>query len=146
MSVCTLFGHSNCPGLDRTVLQNALEELIQKGVDTFYVGTQGAFDRMAFACLRELGKRYPHIAFSAVLAYLPPPNSEYDPYEGHSVYPEGMEMGLRRFAIERRNQWMIERAEICLCYVTHRWGGAYKFARLAKRRGLKILNLSAFEI
>ena len=51
--VCTLFGHSQCYGLDANVLMNALEQLIQKGVDTFYVGNQGDFDRMVFECLRR---------------------------------------------------------------------------------------------
>ena len=144
--VCTFFGHSECYGLDAGVLRSSIEELIRSGVDTFYVGNQGDFDRMVLGCLRELGKTYGHISFSAVLAYLPPPKSEYDPYEGHSIYPAGMEIGPTRFAIERRNRWMIDRATVCLCYITHRWGGAYKFARLAKRRGLRVINLGDKEL
>ncbi len=31
MSVCTFFGHSECYGLDKDVLRNAIEDLIKQG-------------------------------------------------------------------------------------------------------------------
>ena len=45
------------------------------------------------------------------------------------------------FAIAKRNKWMLEQAEYCICYVNRTWGGAYRFASLASRRGLTVLNL-----
>lgn len=144
--VCIFFGHSDCYGLDTNILRSAIEELIRKGVDTFYVGHQGRFDGMVFSALLELEKVYPNISVSVVLAYLPRQNDGYDPYKGYSMYPEGMENGPRRFAIERRNKWMIEQAKggYCLCFVGHTWGGAYKFARRAKAQGLTLVNLAPF--
>ena len=146
--VCTFFGHSDCYVLDANVLRSAVEELIHKGVDTFYVGNQGHFDGMVFAALLELEKIYPNISISVVLAYLPTKKAGCDPYQGYSVYPEGIEMGPGRFAIERRNQWMIERAKggYCLCLIDHTWGGAYKFVKRAKSRGLIVKNLGTAEI
>lgn len=32
-------------------------------------------------------------------------------------------------------------ADACLCYITHTFTGVYKFARLAKRRGLTVMDL-----
>ena len=141
--VCTFFGHSDCYELDAAILQRAIEELIVKGVDTFYVGNQGHFDNMVFRCLTELKTVYPHIAISVVLAYLPTTESAYDAYQPYSLYPEGMEIGPPRFAIGKRNQWMIDRANYCLCYINHKQGGAYTFARRAKRKGLTLLNLGS---
>jgi uncharacterized phage-like protein YoqJ len=146
MSVCTLFGHSQCYGLDANVLMNALEQLIQKGVDTFYVGNQGDFDRMAFDCLRRLRLAYPHISYTVILAYLPTQRKAHDPYDGNTLYPQGLEEVPQRFAITRRNRWMVERSDICLCYIAHTWGGAYQAVRIAKRRGLEIINLSDMPI
>ena len=40
-------------------------------VDTFYVGTQGSFDRMAYSALRELRNKYSNIKVYRVLAYMP---------------------------------------------------------------------------
>lgn len=137
MSACTFFGHRECYGLDAQHLQNTIEDLIQQGVDTFYVGNQGDFDSMVYGCLKQLRLAYPHIHVSVVLAYLPTGKREEDMPD--TMYPE-IE-GHPRFAIERRNRWMIDASDCCLCYINHTWGGAYKFARQAKRRGLTILNL-----
>ena len=141
MSVCIFFGHRENYGLDEKILCHAIEELIEKGVDTFYVGHQGDFDRLVLRCLLQLKKNHQKPSFSVVLAYLPTKKSENDSYDVYSIYPEKVEMGHPKFAIERRNQWMIDRAHYCLCYVNHTWGGAYKFVCRAKRRGLAVINL-----
>ena len=143
MSACTFFGHSDCYGLDASVLRCAIEELIHKGVDTFYVGNHGSFDGLVFRALLELEKVYPNISISVVLAYLPTQKDGYAPYQGYKIFPEGMELGPRRFAIERRNKWMIREAKggYCLCFVNHNWGRAYKFAKCAKSQGVSVINL-----
>ncbi len=146
MSVCTFFGHSECYGLDAAVLRSAIEELIKQGTTEFLVGNHGQFDGMVFSCLQELNKEYPEISYSVALAYLPTRKQEYDIYHGHSFYPKGQEIGLAKFAIERRNRWMIDASDCCLCYINHTWGGAYKFARMAKNRGLQVMNLGSVAI
>ena len=146
MSVCTFFGHSECYGLDAAVLRSAIEELIEQGITEFVVGNHGQFDGMVFSCLQSLSKDYPKISYSVALAYLPTNNQEYDIYHGHSFYPEGQEIGPAKFAIERRNRWMIVVSDCCLCYINHTWGGAYKFARMAKNRGLQVINLGSSDI
>lgn len=141
MSVCTFFGHRECYGLDKETLYNAIEKVIHQGADTFYAGNQGGFDSMAYNCLKELRGVYPHIHYSVVLAYLPVGESNCDLYADCSIYPEGLELSLPKFAIERRNAWMIAQADYCLCYINHTWGGAYKFAVQAKKKGLTVINL-----
>ena len=130
MTACTFFGHKECCGLD------------SQGIDTFYVGNQGQFDSAIYSCLKQLRKKYPHIRVCVVLAYLPTEKSEFDD-TSDTMYPE-IE-GHPRFAIERRNKWMIKNAEYCVCYINHTWGGAYKFAQLAKRRGKMVINLGNIE-
>lgn len=143
MVACTFFGHRECYGLDSPVLHQAIEELIVKGVDTFYVGNQGQFDSAVYGCLKQIRKEYPHIRVCVVLAYLPTEKNEYDDI-ADTMYPE-IE-GHPKFAIERRNRWMIDRSDYCICYINHTWGGAYKFARFAKRRGKAVINIGNAEI
>ena len=143
---CTFFGHGDCYDVDIEKLCCAIENLISLGVDTFYVGNQGYFDRLVFENLLQLKKMYPWLRIFVVLAYLPTSKTAYDPYLDYSIYPEGIEIGPPRFAIERRNKWMLGQSEYCLCYVDHAWGGAYKFACQAKRKGLKIVNLGTEKI
>jgi len=146
MSVCTFFGHSACYGLEEAALRGTIVDLIERGADVFYVGHQGGFDTAVYGCLKQLRKAYPHIVIGVVLAYLPTRKQEYDPYAQCSMHPEELEAVHPKFAIERRNLWMIERATYCVCYVNHTWGGAWKFSRLAKRRGLTVINLGAAEL
>ena len=146
MSVCTFFGHRDCSGLDEDVLAGSIEALIQQGVDEFLVGHQGLFDGMVLSCLKKRKEVYRHISFSVVLAYLPTQKPAEDLYQGCSIYPEGVEIGPPKFAIERRNKWMIDQAAFCLCYIDHTWGGAYKFAKQAKRKGLTVINLGRAEL
>lgn len=138
MSACTFFGHRECYGLDAGVLRDTIENLIDQGVDTFYVGNQGGFDGVVYGCLKQLRKVYPHIRISVVLAYLPTERREGEDLSD-TMYPE-IE-GHPKFAIGRRNRWMIEESDYCVCYIDHTWGGAWKFARQAKRRGLTVINL-----
>ena len=139
MAACTFFGHRECWELDVNLLWGAIVRLIGEGVDTFYVGNQGGFDAMVYGCLKKLREEYPHIQVCVVLAYLPTGKQKGEDMLD-TMYPE-IE-GHPKFAIERRNRWMIYRAEYCICYVTHTWGGAYKFMELARRRGLKLYNLA----
>ena len=142
MSICTFFGHRKCHGLDASVLRDAIEEQIHQGADEFLVGHQGQFDQMAYRCLRSLQKEYPHIRYCVVLAYLPTqPNAFYE--FSDTFYPEGLENVPPKYAVTWRNRYLIDTADICLCYLRHSWGGAYQFACLAKRRGLTVYNLGS---
>ena len=145
MSVCTFFGHSECDELDAEVLRSAIEDLINQGVTDFVVGHQGQFDAMVRNCLESLRLQYPHIRYSVVLAYLPTEKREYDDFSD-TMYPEGIETVHPKYAINWRNRYLVDTADICLCYIRHTWGGAYKFVRMAKRRGLTIINLGLAKI
>ena len=84
---CTFFGHRECYSLDEQVLQDAIEDLIRNGVDTFYVGNQGQFDSAVYTCLKQLRNRHPHIRVGVVPAYLPTEKNEYDDL-ADTMYPE----------------------------------------------------------
>lgn len=132
MPACTFFGHSQCPDL-RSELRDAVMRLAGDGVDMFYVGDNGRFDAQVRSVLSELGLRY-----GVVLAYLPKGGgADFD----DTMFPEGLELVHPRYAIERRNRWMLERSDYVVTYVHHSWGGAAKFAALAERQGKRIIRL-----
>ena len=143
--ICCLFGHRDCFALEESFLADALESQIAKGVHTFYVGNHGYFDTQARKILRKLQKQYPHIQYAVVLAYLPEKQKAYDDY-ADTIYPEGLESVPRRFAITKRNQWMIRQADVCICYINRTWGGAYTSVKSGKKKGLEIINLGTATI
>ena len=143
MSVCTFFGHRDCPANIRPKLRAAVVELIEgHGVDTFYMGRQGAFDAMARSVLRELTEVYPHISYAVVLERLPGRRDEALWDFSDTIFPEGLEPAPPRFAISKRNEWMLRRADFVVTYVTHGWGGAAQYAEKAQRQGKTVLNLA----
>ena len=142
MAKCTFFGHRDSPSSIRGVLSAEIERLInEKDVNTFYVGTQGNFDRMAYSVLAELHKRYQHIKVYRVLAYMPKPG-ETDTAD--TIVPEGIETAHPRYAIVSRNNWMIDRSDYIVAYITHPTGGAYQAVERAKRRNRSIISLKSF--
>ena len=137
MRTCTFFGHRDCPETIKSALHSVIELLIAEGVTTFYVGNHGQFDTYVRGALGKLKKKYPHVDYAVVLAYLPTAREE----NGDTIYPEGMEMGPPRFAIERRNRWMLRQAEVVVTYVRYTWGGAYKFKSAAEKQGKRVIEL-----
>ena len=110
----------------------------------FYVGHQGHFDGMARSVMKELIKEGYDINYSVVLAYMPGKKYEFDSQDAYAdtLYPEGLESVHPKFAITWRNNWMVDQADVILCYVKYRIGGAYQFVEKARRKGKKIINLA----
>ena len=143
MAVCTFFGHRDCPASLKPKLRAMVVELIERhGVDRFYVGHQGAFDAMVRAVLLELAEVYPHISYAVVLEQLPSPRDESVWDFSDTIFPEGLETVPPRFAIARRNEWMLRQADFVVTYITHSWGGAAQYAEKAQRQGKRVLNLA----
>ena len=142
MAACTFFGHRDCPDTVKEKLREALTDLIEHhGVNLFYVGNQGNFDAIARSVLVELKKQYPHIDCGVVLAYMPENKKESD-LISDAIVPEGLEFVHPRYAISWRNEWMLKRSDYVLIYITHDWGGAYRYAEKAMRQSKWVRNLA----
>ena len=140
--IVTFCGHAEIAQTDdvRNWLIRTVESLILDGADIFYLGGYGAFDGLAAAVLRELKKTYRHIQIVLVLAYLNR-NVNAAGYDS-TLYPE-LEEVPPRFAISKRNEKMVEMADVVIAYVTHNWGGAAKTLEYAKRKRKTILCFPA---
>ena len=144
MPACTFFGHRDCPAAVKPRLRSAVVELMERyGVDRFYVGCQGNFDTMVRSVLRELAETYPHISYAAVLERLPQGRREPDMRDfSDAIVPPGLETVPPRFAISKRNEWMLRQADYVVAYITHGWGGAAQCVEKAARLGKVVVNLA----
>ena len=59
-----------------------------------------------------------------------------------TIFPEGLETVPPRFAISKRNDWMLKQADFVVTYIAHGWGGAVQYAEKAQRQGKRVLNLA----
>ena len=146
--VCCLLGHKDTPSSIIPELEARIRYAIEhETVDCFLVGNNGSFDSLALCALRKVMYDYPGINYHVVLAYLPISRNEDWPYSpAETVYPEGLENVHPKYAIAWRNRWMIASADILICYITHGWGGAARYAGQARKKGKKIINLGNYNI
>ena len=140
----TFFGHRDAPQEIAKKLETALIEVIEHdGADTFYVGNQGNFDVMVRQTLQKLKKIYPQIEYAAVLAYMPGSCKEDKrTRDDPTIYPEGLEQVPQKFAISKRNDWLIEHSDLVIIYTRDNFGYADKWKECAKKRGKRLINLA----
>jgi len=133
----TFCGHRDAPSDIIESLRSTVRHLIEnRQADTFYVGEQGSFDRMVLSVLREMEAEF-DIRYFVVHAYYPKENTE-------GIFPEGLEKVPRRFAILKRNEWMIEHSDAAVTYVISPAGGAAKFRERALKMGKEVTELAKY--
>lgn len=143
MKTVTFCGHSTLPlgatEAIRRVLTSELEKLILQGADTFLLGGYGEFDTLCALIVKELKTTYPHILSVFVTPYLNRPynlhlydTSEYPPIENVPL----------RYAISKRNEYMVIQSDIVVAYVTNHFGGAYKTLKYAQGKKKEILLIN----
>ena len=117
-------------------LKQVCGELISQGANEFFLGGYGHFDYMCVSVLRELKEIHPQIRLILVLPYL---NSTMitDGYD-ETVYPP-LETVPPRFAIVRRNEWMVRESDGVVAYVMRGYGGAAKTLDYARRKKKTII-------
>ena len=90
-----------------------------------------------FDFLQELKKKYTGIRSYLILSYIPGEKKESDTefYSNFDniIYPS-LERIPPRYAILKRNEWMIDNSDFLIAYVGHNWGGAYKTLQYAKKK------------
>lgn len=131
--IVTFCGHREVhePEKVKGWLEEVVDSLIHEGADTFYLGGYGQFDALAAAVVREKKERYPQIRSVLVLPYL---DREYDAsaYD-ETLYPP-LENVPKRYAISKRNEYMVDHADVVVTYVVFCFGGAYKTTQYAERK------------
>ena len=120
-------------------VQQIIEQLIGEGATLFLLGGYGGFDSVAAVAVKEAKLQHPEIHSTLVLPYLDRTFNE-DLYDD-STYPP-LEEVPRRYAISRRNEWMVDQADVVIAYVDHGWGGAAKTLEYARRKKKRIINIA----
>lgn len=123
--IITFCGHDNVSDSNqvREWLCNVLDRFLHEENVLCYLGGYGGFDRLAASVLREKQKDNPAIQIVLIIPYL---NRKYDEsgYD-YTLFPP-LESVPPRYAILKRNEWMVAQADVIIAYVTHSWGGAAK--------------------
>ena len=140
----TFFGHGNATSDIIPKLEEVLTDLIRnKNATMFYVGNHGNFDSMVKITLKKLKQKFPHIDYAVVLAYLPVKRNDlYSKYYLDTIIPDEIENTPPKYAIVKRNRWMIDNSDIVVTYVKYIVGGAVQFKLLAEKKGKVVINIA----
>ncbi len=138
--IATFIGHKDCSVLDNNYLTGNIVSLIENGADEFYCGGMGSFDMNCAGIIYKLKNQYKNIKSYLVIPYLSF-NVINEHYYDEIIFPNGFEKYYFKSAILARNKYLVEKADICLCYINHSWGGAYKTLQNAIKAEKKIINL-----
>jgi len=138
--IVTFCGHRDVT--DEAVIVTSLEETVENlilcGATQFYLSGYGHFDYIAAKTVKKLQMEYPQIESILILPYL---NRNYDPslYDA-TIYPP-LEATPQKYAIVKRNKWMVDAADTIIAYVKYSFGGAAKTLEYAKKRKKRICEL-----
>ena len=143
----TFCGHSNF-SFDNTIKQKLkkllLQEIRKNPACKFYLGGYGDFDSLCLNILKEIKADFPTIELLFITPYL---NDNYSKLETAKLYYDGiiyppLENVPRRFCILKRNEWMVDEADLVIAFVKYSWGGAAKTLEYAKRKKVEFFNLA----
>ena len=145
--IITFCGHAevgeNKERLRERVL-TAIESVAVGEEVVFYLGGYGDFDGIAREACKQFQSTHPSSRLIFVTPYLDQSYldnrafrlTQYD----EIIFPE-IENSLPRYAISKRNEWMVNKADLVIAYVNYGWGGAAKTLAYAKKKGKAFVNL-----
>ena len=144
--IVSFFGHSNFienENIKETLL-TLLEEDINGSDVQFCLGGYGNFDDFALKCCKEYKSRHKNTSLMFITPYINEwLNNRKEYYQNEYdeiIYPD-IERAPLKYAISKRNEWIINYSDLIITYVQVRFGGAYNALRYANRKGKKCINL-----
>lgn len=146
--IISFFGHSSFTKSysDEEKILNLLEEKVGDNPADIYLGGYGDFDEFAYQCAKKYKSRHPNVSLIFITPYITEKyqlqklsvlKQKYDDI----IYP-GLEGTPLKFAISRRNMWMVDQSDYIVCGIYHSWGGAYKAYCYAKRKKRYVYNIT----
>ena len=150
--ILAFVGHSLIPSKEKLkgiVCEQIRCHIANKQTVICYVGGYGDFDAICAEACKELKKEYPEMQIIYVTPYLTlaEQNKIKIMQSCHlcdaSIYPP-IENAPPKFAITKRNEWMMTNADLIIAYVKRNFGGAYQSLQIAKRRKKEIINICDF--
>lgn len=151
--IVTFCGHRNVS--DNAIITDRLTDAItnlflEATTDnvpiSFYCGGYGEFDRLAENVIDRVRNNFPNTRCEKI--FVTPYITQSYQYRNEQmkrrfndiIYPP-IENVPYRYAIIRRNEWMIDSADIIIACVKYSWGGAARTLEYARRKRKNIIQI-----
>lgn len=149
MKIITFCGHKDFfkdYELYKNKIISIIEEITDKKSAIFYLGGYGGFDLLAYSACKEYKKKYSESKLIFVTPYLDEKylndrniKEDYD----EILFPD-LEKTPKRFAILKRNEFMVLHSDYLIAHIEHSWGGAYKSLQHAIKQKIPFINLGSY--
>ena len=148
--IITFIEHSsiyNIEHLAEKIKATILENTSQNEHILFYCGGYGEFDQLCASVCRAVKKERRNCELVYVTPYITDSHQSKMEYVlslnlyDSTVYP-GLENVPYRFAIVKRNEWMVTMSDLVIAYVKKEYGGAYRSFLFAQKKKKRIINLA----
>ncbi|MCQ4022837.1 SLOG family protein [Ruminococcus sp. zg-924] len=136
---CCGFGHREVFEDITERLDKAIQQAIEKECVYFYTGGMGEFDSLFSSAVRRAKKRYPNIKLICVKPYMTNEiNKNHNHYSGlyydDVIIPTELAGVHYKAAINKRNQWLVNKCDIIIGYIKRNYGGAFKALKYAEKQ------------
>jgi len=143
---CAITGHRRLPkDFSKSRLKEAFRTLIERGVETFYNGLALGFDLLTAETLIELKEEYPHIKIYGCIPFYGQENRF--PAEEKKRYASIVKGCTETVILSdeyysgryfKRNDYMVDRADVLFAYcTTDKGGAAYTVRTFSKKKGFQ---------
>lgn len=148
ISIATFTGHRTYQGEADEALREAVEALYDEGVRTFRVGMAEGFDLAAGAAVVALSERHEDVVIEAIvpfpafaLRFGVCDKVLYDSVIASADVVLYADMAYHRAIFHRRNDMLVEGADVVVAWYDGSRGGTDYTIRRAHKLGCRIINL-----
>ena len=148
--IITFIGHKFIHEYDK--LYDMVEKCITKSIEqedniSFFCGGYGSFDNLCAKVCSKIKHKIKNCEIAFIAPYITESYQKNiklllnENIYTSVIYPP-LEKTPAKYAIIKRNQWMINESDLIIAYVKNTYGGAYSSLNYAKRKKKKIINLA----
>ena len=150
---CSFTGHRIIPHAHLTPLTEKLREVVaiayRNGTRDFFTGGAMGFDRLAASIVLEMKQNHPDVRLHLVLPcegqeekWSPDEQEAYRKERAAADTVEVLSPYYYEGCMKVRNQALIDRADMCVAYVTNPRSGAGQTLRMAQKYNVSCVNLA----
>ena len=149
--VVSFFGHRDYPkervSRDEPILLRLLEDTFGDNEVEFFLGGYGNFDAFAYNCCKKYHETHSNAKLIFVTPYITKSYGEgleliRDKYD-EIIFAE-IENSPPKYAISHRNNWIVDKSDYVIAYVSLSFGGAYSAFARARRKKKLLYNFGKY--
>ena len=154
MNACCFTGHRKIPpalpdGIYKRLVQTIDRLYEENRIVTYYAGGAQGFDTLASEAVIERRAEMPILRLVVVMPHAEQASRwNAEDRARHKRIADAADEVVclaehyYRGCMQRRNRYLVDHSDVCVCYLTEQAGGTVYTVRYAQNKGLSIVNLA----